>query len=339
MQPASPPRLTAADKAAARRLVGPRYLVGIDEAGYGPNLGPLAVAATAWRIDTDDSSDDDLYSLLRKAVSAEPAKRKIQIADSKAVYKPGKGLAGLEQAVLPALQLAGTPAAAWADLTARPGCSSVEDPTTTGFNPVLPIDLTAAQANATADRLAQGLQDAKVSLLAVALRLVFPAEFNRLVDHHGTKGAALSHVTLTLLADVLKGLPAEAGSSCRVTCDKHGGRNQYAALLQHHFPHAWVEVLDESRAVSRYRWDHQGQTRSVAFRAGGEAELPTALASMTAKYLRELAMRGFNAYWAERAPGVKPTAGYPADAKRFWADTAEARQATGIPDHQLWRSR
>ena len=27
-------------------------LIGTDEAGYGPNLGPLVVAATAWRVDT-----------------------------------------------------------------------------------------------------------------------------------------------------------------------------------------------------------------------------------------------------------------------------------------------
>ena len=26
-------------------------VIGTDEAGYGPNLGPLVVAATAWRVD------------------------------------------------------------------------------------------------------------------------------------------------------------------------------------------------------------------------------------------------------------------------------------------------
>ena len=27
-----------------------RIVIGVDEAGYGPNIGPLIVAATAWRV-------------------------------------------------------------------------------------------------------------------------------------------------------------------------------------------------------------------------------------------------------------------------------------------------
>ena len=49
----------------------------------------------------------------------------------------------------------------------------------------------------------------------------------------------------------------------------------------------------------------------------GEEFLPTALASMTAKYLRELSMRAFNEFWCARVPGLRPTAGYPGDAPRF----------------------
>ena len=30
-------------------------MIGIDEAGYGPNLGPLAVAATVWRVAEEGS--------------------------------------------------------------------------------------------------------------------------------------------------------------------------------------------------------------------------------------------------------------------------------------------
>ena len=32
-------------------------IIGVDEAGYGPNLGPLAVCATAWRIPSELNSD------------------------------------------------------------------------------------------------------------------------------------------------------------------------------------------------------------------------------------------------------------------------------------------
>ena len=37
------------------------YLIGIDEAGYGLNLGPLVVAATRWCVESDG---EDLYAAL-----------------------------------------------------------------------------------------------------------------------------------------------------------------------------------------------------------------------------------------------------------------------------------
>jgi len=67
--------------------------------------------------------------------------------------------------------------------------------------------------------------------------------------------------------------------------------------------------------------------------------LPTALASMTAKYFRELAMRAFNHFWAAAVPNLRPTAGYPVDARRFKADIAKVQKKLGIQDHCLWRIR
>ena len=54
---------------------------------------------------------------------------------------------------------------------------------------------------------------------------------------------------------------------------------------------------------------------------------------MTSKYLRELAMKAFNAFWCDRVPGLPPTAGYPTDAKRFYHDIATTPGATGY-----WRN-
>ena len=48
--------------------------------------------------------------------------------------------------------------------------------------------------------------------------------------------------------------------------------------------------------------------------------------SILAKYLRELVLHAFNAHFCERVPGLRPTAGYPEDAKRF---IAEVRAALG----------
>jgi hypothetical protein len=73
--------------------------------------------------------------------------------------------------------------------------------------------------------------------------------------------------------------------------------------------------------------------------AGGERALPTALASMVSKYLRELSMHAFNAYWRRHLPDLRPTAGYPGDSRRFKTEIAGVQQELGIEDHLLWRER
>ena len=60
---------------------------------------------------------------------------------------------------------------------------------------------------------------------------------------------------------------------------------------------------------------------------------------MVSKYLRELAMLAFNAFWMAQVPGLKPTAGYPVDAKRFRREIEQAQSKLGVPDDQLWRHR
>src|SRR5262249_14180033 len=95
-----------------------------------------------------------------------------------------------------------------------------------------------------------------------------------------------------------------------------------------------VETLLESREQSRYRWrGPKVPPREIRFSANGESEFPTALASIYAKFLRELAMRSFNAYWSQHIEGLRPTAGYAVDADRFLTDIEAARQRLGI-DHQ-----
>ena len=153
---------------------------------------------------------------------------------------------------------------------------------------------------------------------------------------HGSKGTLLSHCTLELVAEVLRPLGDE---SIRVLCDKHGGRDRYAGLLGEHFPDWLIETRAEGRSWSSYQFGPPQRRVEFGFQAKGESHLPAALASMTSKYLRELAMRPLNEFWARRVERLRPTAGYPVDAARFMADIASARTQLGIEEDMLWRVR
>ena len=146
----------------------------------------------------------------------------------------------------------------------------------------------------------------------------------------------LSHLTLALAAELIGPL---ADAPIAVVCDKHGGRNRYDRLLAEHFPDRLVEVYGEGRQASIYRFGPAQRRIEFRFQARAESCLPAALASMAAKYLRELAMRAWNHFWCGRIDGLAPTAGYPQDARRFKDAIASVQRALEIDDLLVWRVR
>ncbi len=318
-------------------------LIGTDEAGYGPNLGPLIVSASAWRV-SNEALRRDLYDLLRECVSPEPVRPgqdlQVAIADSKTLYQPGGGLAGLELGVFTALRVLGLHVDRWRDIwrTLNPtsNCPLASAPWNDDYDAPLPIEVDTRLLDECGRILAAGLQQAGVQLAALRSVAVFPEEWNHLLEQHESKGAVLSHITLGLVRSLI---PPSADEPVLVICDKHGGRNRYGPLLQHFFPETLVETHAEGRAVSIYRWGPATGRVEVRFAAKGETFLPSALASMVSKYLRELAMTAFNEFWRRHKPNLRPTAGYPVDAKRFMNEIGEVQQMLGIADSQIWRNR
>src|SRR5690606_24744985 len=74
------------------------WVVGIDEAGYGPNLGPLVQAAVAVRLpDAAPAGGETLQPVVRQAHERDDGR--LLIDDSKKVDTRG-GLAALERGVL-----------------------------------------------------------------------------------------------------------------------------------------------------------------------------------------------------------------------------------------------
>jgi len=319
------------------------FLVGTDEAGYGPNLGPLAISATAWEV-ADGTSARDLYSRLAQVIAsaAQPAAEngggRVAVADSKSLYQSGKGLRLLERGLLTALAALGHRLTTWREafhvLLGGPPSALATSPWYAGYDEPLPLDADPAELDGLAQPFADGLAAAGVRLVQVRSRVVFEEEFNRRVEQLGSKGTLLSRDTLELVAGLASGMDR---GPIVVYCDKHGGRNHYRDLLAEAFSPSFVEVCGEGRERSVYRFGPPDRRVEVRFEARGESYLPTALASMASKYLRELAMRAVNAFWRRHVEGLRPTAGYPEDTRRFKADIAAAQRRLGIPDRLLWR--
>lgn len=303
-------------------------VIGIDEAGLGPNLGPFVVAATVWEV-PGAAAEFDFWSELSTSVTSDPQSTdgRLLIADSKALFQPHHGLARLERSVLALLLAAGVNCDSLRQLCAS--WQSDEDWTTTPWlgdaDVVLPSESSPREIQQACSRLLRG----PARLLRVWCRIVGAAEFNRLLDT-GNKSDLVTGCHLELLQ---RACAEFDGNSVLVQSDKHGGRNRYAAALSHRWDGDWVETVRESAEQSVYRVG----PREMRFEPRAERHLPVAAASMIAKYLREQHMGMFNRFWQAWIPDLAPTQGYPVDARRF-ADAIEpVRVRLSVPRELLWR--
>ena len=360
-----------------RRSVHVAILAGIDEAGYGPVLGPLVVSAavfelseellfpgTAHRHRTQGESSGgggpreahraptpvscpriDLWQLLAREVCRKPSRhhKRIAFADSKKLYSRRKpnALAHLERGVLSMLAASGRRPRALSELLAEvaPGSADAAScyPWYVSGNGSLPRCMGATDVALSGNALSVAMGEASVRPVGLRSEVVFAGEFNRLVEATRNKAVGLFSVTARLLHRVWR--KAEGGRA-RVYVDRQGGRTHYRRLLQQLLPGREMKVLSESDAGSAYRVTDARRTVEFVFSASAEdRHLPVALASMTSKYLRELFMERLNAYWSAEVPGLSPTAGYFTDGRRFYEQILPAVQRLGAVESMLYRSR
>lgn len=323
-------------------------IIGVDEAGYGPNLGPLAVCATAWRVPAELDADN-LTGLIPEISVQRPSNDQIQIADSKAVFKPGTGISILERTVQVMSRIAGFHLElandwhSWLErFNPRWPEQRIDVPWLQGERN-LPIEVENESIANLADAVRTSLVNHQVELIDVELNLIPARQFNELLRVNSSKGELLSNASAGLVRSILDRVVPDSNEPVLIHFDKHGGRNQYLPLLMQTFPEMFIQVICEGREISEYRWGAgaglgEGNTR-CRFVAKGDRFLPAALASNFAKYARELAMHSFNAYWTARIPELKPTAGYPMDAKRFRSEIESVQRDLEISDNVLWRER
>lgn len=312
------------------------WRIGIDEAGLGPNLGPFVVSAVVWEV-PDDAGDRDLWDVFPDLLTADPRDPllRLAIADSKKLFQPQRGLIDLERSVL-ALLGGWQPVAA--DLPSlhsrlcRAPLSDLCEPWFLGAVHTVPFEADRDEIARFAARIAAAAPLTRWRMQAAISAVISPRDFNQRLEATGNK----AEVTSGVHAEVLRAAIEQTGAGpVTIFSDKHGGRHRYGSVLADVFPGEWVDVLAEGAESSRY----QVGAATVQFEPRAEHHAVVAMASMISKYLRELHMTVFNAYWRERLPNLKPTQGYPVDAKRFYGSIEPLLSASGLTRNDVWRNK
>jgi len=309
------------------------FLAGIDEAGYGPLLGPLAVGWSLFRV---PEADADLWRVCGASATRKPTGRTRQerrpwVDDSKRVHSGRHGRSRLERSVAAFRELLApgataleewvleppAPSSRW--LQAAPWFRRLEGPLTPGADP--------DRARLDAGLLRRDLARGGCAADGFGARAVPAAEWNHLTAEGG-KGEGLFRVVLEILRHLLQ---HTGEAPLRVECDRHGARRRYAAGLRHGLAPDAVEVHAEQPSWSLYTLHFGPKRVELRFAENADGErFPVALASLAAKLTRERLMDLWNAWFRQRLPELRPTKGYALDAKRWLAEAAP-----DLPDLQL----
>ncbi len=296
-------------------------LIGIDEAGYGPLLGPLVISGVAMVLPAE-LTGIGLWQLFPNSLTdgVKQARGRIVIADSKKVYRGrGRDIRELERGTLAGISLAEeTEPKELGDLLHT--ISLEPDPHLCHpwycHSPLsIPCEIEPSALKLSIGMLSREMTRVGAKLVAVKCVPLVEKRYNYLVQQTRNKSEVVFSQTIRLIMDITS---KSQEKTIMVNIDKQGGKDCYARNLLRAFPEADLTIKTEGPEESAYQMNFDGRSISIHFCKKGEnSHLLIAWASIVSKYIRELFMRQFNAYWCAMDPSLEHTAGYWEDGQRF----------------------
>lgn len=288
-------------------------VVGVDENGLGPRLGPLV--ATAVAVEVAGAYDRARWRRAGKRLAIEDSKA--STAFGQMAFGESIALALVERvhgavpdshdALLAAVSLE-TP------LALRAPCPSAAARQCWGED--LPLPAFGGDPEEGRRRLAK-LAKRGFRPLRARSAVTCAGVLNARMDSGLTKVVHNLETFERLLEDARRG----AGVDLRAVCGMVGGIRSYRRYVRRFDPEA-MEVLEESRRAARYRVPRVGD---VAFEVDADdRHLPVALASMLGKYVRELGMERQNRFYRRAHPDLPRASGYHDPVTRRFVDATAA---------------
>lgn len=286
---------------------------GIDEAGYGPTLGPLVITGTACVCEKEDTDPSCLAELLCRETDIP------LITDSKKIYSSQKGLRNLEKCVHAFLQLCfEKPPLTFSSMVkslAGELFDSVFEfsPWFSGQDLTLPVSDIEISSLLKTRAEQEGISDVSVFSSVINVPL-----FNDFIRKGHNKGGLLFSEVCGILKKIISRF---RDNEIFITVDKLGGRKFYSRFLRENFLDWNISLTGESKEESSYIMQHENTLVHISFRVKADADnFFVSVSSLISKYIRELSMVLFNQFFYAKDKSLKATQGYPEDAKRFLDD-------------------